>query len=310
MDRAFAVIEETMNKSAIIQFRNFTQKYQNVTKWFMCSDYCFDDKNKPNNVVSFVIFPYIIDFDDWNRIIESMQLTDLKHCRTVSPSFCNYIKSGNFFSFNFVWDKNCILDKWKDKPSMDKAIQDYIDLTELWQETTPKNVERYKRLNKQLKVLQNNTNSKSFNYKLLGRIVGVTFLASYLKYLLLREIPNIEVFGWFSDRDAITVWNDEIYLVFYQMISHTLISNKLSSERSDKVIDAVPGDINMFYDPLNRVVDFICGAIADFNDSNGQVTGEKQCKLIEDAIANNDYLLILKIAEKSVSWEIHIKIID
>ncbi|MCH5248408.1 MAG: hypothetical protein J1E98_00675 [Lachnospiraceae bacterium] len=310
MERAFTVIEETMNKSAITQFRNFTRKYQNVTKWNMCSDYCFDDKNKPNNVVSFVIFPYIVDFDDLNKVIEFMQPTDLKNCRTVSSSFCDFIKSGIFFSFNFVWGKNCILDKWKDKQSMDRVIQDYIDLTELWQETTPKNAEYYKRLNKQLKVLQNNTNRKSFNYKLLGRIVGVTFLASYLKYLLLREIPNIEVFGWFSDRDAITIWNDEIYLVFYQMISHNLISNKLSSERSDKVMDVVPGDMNMFYDSLNRVADFICGAISDFNDSNGQVTGKKQCKLIEDAIADNDYLLIMKIYEKSVSRGIHTKIID
>lgn len=310
MDRVFAVIEETMNKSAIIQFKSFAHKYQNVTKWFMCSDYCFDDKNKPNNVVSFVIYPYIANFDDWDRVIESMQPTDLKHCRTVSSSFCDFIKSGYFFSINFVLDKNCILDKWKDKPSMDKAIQDYIDLTELWQETTPKNTERYKRLNKQLKVLQNNTNNKSFNYKLLGRIVGVTFLASYLKYLLLREVPHIEVFSWLSDRDAITNWNDEIYLVFYQMISHNLICNYLSPESSNKVIDAVPKGMNMFYDPLNRVADFICGAIADFNDSNRQVTGEKQRKLIEDAIADNDYLLILKIAEKSVSRGIHTKIID
>lgn len=205
-----------------------------------------------------------------------------------------------------VLDINCILDKWKDKPTMDKAIQDYIALTELWQETTPKNTERYKRLNKQLKVLQNNTNSKSFNYKLLGRIVGVTFLASYLKYLLLREVPNIEVFSWLSDRDAITNWNDEIYLVFYQMISHNLISNNLSPERSNKVIDVVPRGMNMFYDPLNRVADFICGAIADFNVSNRQVTGEKQCKLIEDAIADNNYqYLVMKftglIISKSLS---------
>ena len=309
MDKTFAIIEETMNKSAIKNFRNFVHKYQNVTKWFMCSDYCFDDKNKPNNVVSFVIFPYIIDIDALKRIIESMQPVDLKHCRTVSLSFCDLIKSGLFFSFNFVLAKNCMLDKWKDKTSMDRVIQDSIDLTELWQETTPKNAESYKRLNKQLKVLQNNTNSKSFNYKLLGRIVGVTFLASYLKYLLFREMPNIEVFGWFSDRDAITNWNDKIYLVFYQMISHNLISSNLSPERSYKVIDAVSGDMDMFFDPLIRVADFVCGAIADFNDSNGQVTGEKQCKLIEDAIANNDYLIILKITEEGVAQGTHKKII-
>ncbi len=141
MERFFAVLEETLNKSAIFQFRNFTRQYSNVSKWFMCSDYCFDDKNKPNNVVSFVIYPYIFDFDKWNNAIDFMQKSDLKHCRKVSSAFCNFVKSGYIFCFNFILEKNCILDKWKDKASMDKAIQDLINTTELWQRTTPKNVE-------------------------------------------------------------------------------------------------------------------------------------------------------------------------
>lgn len=87
------------------------------------------------------------------------------------------------------------MDKWKDKATMDKVIQDYIDLTELWQRTTPQNIENYKIMNKKLKDLQRQTNKKSFNYKLLGRIIAVTFLASYLKYLLLREVHNIKIFS-------------------------------------------------------------------------------------------------------------------
>ncbi len=81
MDRVFECIEGTVNKSAINQFVRFLKKYQNVTKWFMCSDYCIGDKNKANDVVSFVLFPYIYNFNDWNNIIDSLQKTDLKHCR-------------------------------------------------------------------------------------------------------------------------------------------------------------------------------------------------------------------------------------
>lgn len=99
MERFFTVLEETMNKSSIIQFRNFVERYSDVTKWFMCSDYCFDDKNKANNVVTFVIYPYILDFYEWSNIIESMQNRDLKHCRSVSQYFCDFVKSGYFFLF-------------------------------------------------------------------------------------------------------------------------------------------------------------------------------------------------------------------
>lgn len=310
MERLFSILEGTMNKSSITQFRNFIGKYADVTKWFMCSDYCFDDINKANNVISFVIYPYILDFDEWNKVIDSMQKTDLKNCRKVSPEFCNFIKSGYIFSFNFILDKNCIIDKWKNKAIMDKAIQDYIDLTELWQQTTPRSAEIHKEMNRKLKSLQYKTKSKSFNYKLLGRLIGVTFLASYLKYLLYREVPNIEIFSWMSDRDSITNWHDEIYLDFYQIISHCLIANTLGEERSNRVTETAVENINqnMFHDPLNRVADFICGGIADYNHSDGRVTGEKQYKLMEDAISDNEYLIIIKIYEKGVARVSHKKI--
>ncbi len=83
MDNIFKCIDATMNKSAIVQFKNFIQKYHDVTKWFLCSDYCIADTNKPNDVVSFVLYPYIWDFDEWNEVISSMQKTDLKHCRQL-----------------------------------------------------------------------------------------------------------------------------------------------------------------------------------------------------------------------------------
>lgn len=47
MDNMFICIDTTVNKSAIHQFKNFLQKYPEVTKWFMCSDYCIADTKKP-----------------------------------------------------------------------------------------------------------------------------------------------------------------------------------------------------------------------------------------------------------------------
>ena len=67
MDNMFICIDTTVNKSAIHQFKNFLQKYPEVTKWFMCSDYCIADTKKPNDVVSFVLYPYILDFNEWNE---------------------------------------------------------------------------------------------------------------------------------------------------------------------------------------------------------------------------------------------------
>lgn len=130
--------------------------------------------------------------------------------------------------------------------------------------------------------------------------------------MLLREVPKIEIFSWMSDRDAITNWNDEIYLELYQIISHCLISNHLTPQKNNEVTEVAIENIdkNMFHDSLNRVADIICGGIADFNYSDGRVTGVKQCKLIEDAISDNDYLIILKISENGVARGLHKKITD
>lgn len=87
MYNIFSCIDSTVNKSAIYQFKNFLQRYPYVTKWFLCSDYCIEDINKPNDVISFVLYPYIWDFDKWNEVVSSMQKTDLKHCRQISPFF-------------------------------------------------------------------------------------------------------------------------------------------------------------------------------------------------------------------------------
>lgn len=78
MDEVIKLIENTINQSAIKDFRSFISKFSYVTKWILCSDYCFDDKNKPNNVMSFVLYPYIFKINQWQEIIKKLQPKDIK----------------------------------------------------------------------------------------------------------------------------------------------------------------------------------------------------------------------------------------
>ncbi|MBE6859167.1 MAG: hypothetical protein E7498_07040 [Ruminococcus sp.] len=309
MNRMFELLESTVNKSSITQLKDFFNKYADVSKWYVCSDYCIDDSNKPNDIITFVIFPHIINIPELKDIINSMQKTDLKKCRTVTNEFCNFIKSGLFFSISFKLEKNNIFENYTHKASLEKIISDYKDITDNWQITTPKNTSTYKEMSKQLASLQNSIHKKSFNYKLLRRTFLTTFLASYVKLLIYREVPNIELFSWLSDRDAMTNWHNGIYEVLYHITSHNMISKYISYEKSNSCAELIPENINdnMFYDEMNRVADFICGALADYNYSNNQVTGKKQCKLIEDAISSNDFLIIIVIHESGVAKIKHTK---
>lgn len=309
MDRMFSCIDETVNKSAIDQFVKFLGQFPDITKWFMCSDYCIGDKNKANDVISFVLYPYIFDFDEWNEIVYSLQKTDLKHCRHVSESFCKFTKLGFFFSFNFILREKNILYRWKDKASLDILLSTCIDMTEHWQITTPNNAESYKKINKRLKQLQHDAKQKSFNYNLFGQVIIVCFLAGYLRYLLLKEKNNVELFSWLSDRDSITDWKNGIYVELFHIISHCICANRLPQDKENKVQDIYVDDVqnNLFYDGPNRIADFICGGLADFNYVNGSVTGEKQCILLEDVISDNDFLIILDIMEHEVARISHYK---
>lgn len=182
-------------------------------------------------------------------------------------------------------------------------------MTEKWQITTPNNTDSYIKINKKLKKLYNATKQKSFNFKMFGKVLKICFLAGYLRYLLLKEKDNVEIFSWLSDRDAITDWQDGIYNEFYHIISHCICKNKLPQIGKNTIKDVYLRDIakNQFYDGTNRVADFICGALADFNYNDRSVTGEKQCVLLENVISDNEYIVIFDIHEKGVARIMHMK---
>lgn len=305
----FRCLDATVNKSAIILFRVFLEKYAYVTKWFLCSDYCISDDNKPNDVVSFVLFPYISTMDEWNMIVSNMQKTDLKHCRTISPEFCEFTKQGYFFSFNFVLNKKSLLRKLVDNNNLDILLTKYISMTEEWTENTPNNASFYNKVNKHFKMLQNATKNKSFNYNLFRRVVYTCMLAGYLRFLLLKEKKDVKVFSWLSDRDAITSWQNGIYLDFYHVMSHCICDNMLKSEAEHFVNDAYLKNIenNQFYDGPNRIADFICGGLADYNYKSGCVSGLKQKCLMEEIISDNKYILIFNIHEDGIARITHTK---
>lgn len=310
MKKIFETLEKTVNKSSINDFRKFKNNFSGVTKWFMTSDYCFDDEKKPNNVITFVIYPYIATFPQWFEYIQSLQKTDLKHCRSVSKEFCDFMHRGEVFSFSFILGKPNFLDKWKTPLCMKKMAEDYIEmLNKQWKVTTPHMTDHYCELEKKLTNLLKKMNEKNFNYKLLSRTTITIFFASYLRYLLFREVEHVDIFSWLSDRDKMIACYDSVYEVLYEITSHCLCCNYLPEEKHLKVKDMIPADVekNMFYDEIVRVADFICGAISDQNLETGMVNKKKHCTLVEDVLGDNPNIVILKIGEHEISRVFHKK---
>lgn len=308
MDKIFEILESTINKSAIRNFKSFLERYQNIEKWFMCSDYCLKDKNKANDVITFVIFPYILDFNGWKNVINKLQRKDLKHTRKVSDEFCHFLKEGYCFSFSFILEEKNLFTNWKKREACESIIKQYIDMTDNWQITTPNKASEYKKMNRKLNHLYEQSKSKSFNFSLCGIVITVCFLAAYIRYLLTKLGKNIELFSWLPDRGHITNWNDEIYREFYHITAHCMMTTMLGQDYN-KIYELFLKDIekNIFYDATNRVADYICGTYADFNYLDGTVTRDKQCKIIEDVISDNDNIIGIIVREKEVAQICHYK---
>ena len=84
----------------------------------------------------------------------------------------------------------------------------------------------------------------------------------------------------------------------------------MGDEREKGVKDLYLKDVenNLFFDGSNRIADFICGGLADFNYSDGSVTGKKQCTILEDIISDNLYLTIFDTNANGVARITHNKI--
>ena len=311
MEWVFELIENTVEKSAICDFKSFILKHKDVTKWILCSDYCFEDKGKPNDVISFVLYPYIFDFPQWQEIIDNLQSTDIKNTRHISEDFRKFTHLGLFFSFNFVFDKSgTFFDKWKNKNILISIVDQYIDMMDIWKENTPHRADTYDEFKRNLKRLRIEMNANNFNVKLFHRTVVTVYLASYIKYLLFRETHKMEIFSWLPDRDRMTSLSNGVYSDLFAIISHCICANHLPEEKYRSVTELVPANPNeeMFWDSLNRTADIICGVLADHNTKTNVVSKDKHLEGVEDILADNDNIVILGLNQKGIARGAHTKI--
>lgn len=92
------------------EIRNVITEYQNknskISKWLMFSDYCLDDKNKSNDVMTFVLMPFESEakYSEMQQKIHDMQPSDIKKTNTVNETFLSYLKSANVLVFSFVFE--------------------------------------------------------------------------------------------------------------------------------------------------------------------------------------------------------------
>ncbi|MBY0160204.1 hypothetical protein H0178_31275 [Cytobacillus firmus] len=293
----FILLNETINKSTIINFREFLGLHEEVTKWTIYSDYCIDDAGKLYNSATFTIIPYIDDYEDLRGFLKKLAPNDLKKSREISGKLCDFIKSGYMFNYSILFHKNKghIFYNYPKEEYLN-SLDTLNEMLQKWIKNTPSQKDYYTKLIKNNNRLKQELSRKTFNYKLFNNILLIQFISAYICFLISKEAKTKpEIIGWLSDRDNMTSGhNGIIYDLFH--INYHVLCNEFEVDDSGITLIYTKTDLDsdtVWFDEMLRIPDYLTGAISGRNHHSNEP--DKYDFLFENAIADNDYLALLNI---------------
>ena len=300
MEEILKVIEDTFYKSSVNDFKRYMQENSQHKKWLMCSDYSIGDRNKPNDVISFTIMPYDEYLDVIKRKIFSVAPTDIKDKRAVNPDFITYLRGKRLFHINFILGSRKGLTQCNglcQKEVVMNSLNQTSKMLDKWCENTPNNLDYFKEVKKKIGIAKNELSKKSANYTLFRDIVLVSLIAGFISYVFTKYNQS-KIFGWLSDRDKILDAYDCLVADQFQINHHSLCERDAIDSSKTKIVFGVPEaneNGRVWYDEINRLPDHIAGTLADWEIENNLSTKSKFISMLEECIADNPYLMILRL---------------
>jgi hypothetical protein len=115
---------------------------------------------------------------------------------------------------------------------------------------------------------------------------------------------NIEVVGWFPDRDNITTSYERIADHLFAVNFSAFCQRHKIDEYPIKTLIGLPEPDpgkpkQTWYDELVRIPDFLAGPLAGWDYRKNLVTGrQKYLEILQDAVADNPYLITLLLTDR------------
>ena len=264
------------------KWKKFHSKFKHANAWYIASDYCLDDKNKPNDVMVFTLFPFENPYVLKEKIKQHMS-KDIKDFKNISDQAVNYIKeSPYFFSIAFIINnKNNFF-----RLDMNKQI---LDLNIKRMENWP--CHKKEEFIHKIKKLRNYLDRKDINLKLLSDMCITAHIVSFIIEFLLIKTNTKRVF-WITDRDKITEFQEGVIHELIRLGYSNLLRNRIKDSKVYGILDDKKYR-HEIYDELVRIPDYICGSIASMNFNNINNTSEKHYILFNQGIYNNDRICIM-----------------
>ena len=278
------------------QLAEFLKIASYSSRWMLYSDYCLDDKNKPNDVLSFVLIPFISEekYQELEQKIRETQPVDIKHTRSISSDFMDYIKTQAVFSFSFIVNDRQLLfgtEEAEQVKTVENILKGWKAGISKWRDNADNDQQRdgYKdtiaKINKQLREIFLKKKVKDQIDVLL-----ITILAAYYTASILKQLPNIEIFGWFPDRDKTNETCDGLAVPIFNALQYEFMG-----ARQYQFCAAKPDSQTVpFYDNENRIADVICGTIADYNITENLISKDKFDEVLKGLMADNMFVKVYR----------------
>ncbi|MGB7194890.1 MAG: hypothetical protein WBD81_15665 [Collimonas pratensis] len=299
MEDVITALDGTLRETISANLRRYLQLNRN-SKFIILSDYCLDDRKKPNRVASFTILPNDFEFTSYSNYLGEISSKDLKNCRSIKPDFIKHISEKRIFSISFIFedlkgltDNSMIAGKFL----VNERIDNTISMINKWTRKQPYNKDNHKSFIKKLNSIKSNINSKTPNLNLYRSVTIISLLAGYLAYMLTKEANAITV-GWFSDRDKIIEAWDGVAIDMFSANHNALCErNGIHSSKTKLFIGNDGGNSGaLWFDNFNRIPDHLAGTLASWDIKNNTLQRGKHVDILRNCFADNDFCSIVQIA--------------
>lgn len=286
----------TFDQSAIIDFQAFLKNNPGVTKWQLAADFCLHDTDRPNNVFAFTLIPYDDYLSNINSEISSAIPKDIKRTTEIKEECLAFLRDTRRYHFGFVL-KGSPKFFYNGDGSCPLAIaRESLDLLLKHLEV----IGRSKENTRKIKLLIQAAKANKFNVELLTDLMILISFFCFITLLLARE-RQVDVMGWFPDRDSMTTWCDG---VIWDISNETLagLSEYFNINLPfDKPIIGIPNPDDkvsaMWFDEFVRLPDYIAGILSAWDLENNKLPGDRSkfIQLAEGVLAKASNIAVIKV---------------
>ncbi|HDR2399229.1 TPA: hypothetical protein QCH98_004567 [Enterobacter bugandensis] len=291
--------DSTFNLSNHIKIENFFQKNKHIAKWMIFSDYVLHDKNKPNDVITYSIFPYTENFFELGKKIDLLSFKDTKKLKRINKEFISFINTSEILNLSILLSKERKLDPLNEREMLKTRYKMAINQINVWIENQGE-IKHFRQLINNLKLILDELDKPGANLKAIRDIEIVSSLTAYIAFQISQEI-KIDIIGWFSDRDAMLSYKIAKFSkpMIYDLAFNTYnnLMYNINEEYQEKFVFGLPEtEGRVWYDSYNRVPDLIAATLADYNYEEDKCSHEKYRPVIKGILADNEKNIIYKIS--------------